>query len=490
MDSKCDLCKDNTCSSCLNPQYNGDDICNNCVSKDDFKRQLVMDKYPIEGDPEELMLKIEKIDREIEDATVENKHHLHNTRFLLANKLEQELQKIKDTIERNRNDAVLESIKGKPPLDLEDLEDVEPYDVIYGKTLEALLLSTSGSNRLIGVDLKHDDIEPSSEYANLALPAATRGGSIDLLETPDPIGYLEIGATASFECISPFTGNKFTIICKIDLIGTKDKSKSYFPSERSQMIGTVVPVSDFNDPESRNDFFIEIELKVSEPSLYTSFAFGQLQKYFGVSMYIEAQRAGISAPYRYTAEVNDSIVRWDDGLSTKIICTSVVPPGNPSEYRAKALDLENSRWPGYYEYRSAYYDSPPYTFVQPDLEPGVATPDETPEDYRWIDRDIDLDDEPRTNPIGQIPSRYKSMGFTKVGQKKKSNRSGKKWMVLAKKGDQYKVVHGGYEGMQDYTQHRDSDRRKKFWSRMGGKNSSKANDPFSPLYWHKKFGTW
>ena len=91
---------------------------------------------------------------------------------------------------------------------------------------------------------------------------------------------------------------------------------------------------------------------------------------------------------------------------------------------------------------------------------------------------------------GGIPERYKDMGFTKVGQKKKSTRPGKKWMVLAKKGDEYKVVHGGYEGMQDYSQHHDDVRRKRFWTRMGGINSKQANDPFSPLYWHKKFGTW
>jgi len=91
---------------------------------------------------------------------------------------------------------------------------------------------------------------------------------------------------------------------------------------------------------------------------------------------------------------------------------------------------------------------------------------------------------------GGIPERYKSMGFSRVGQKKKSTRPGKKWMVLAKKGDQYKVVHGGYKGMKDYTQHKDKNRRKKFWSRMGGRDSSKAKDPFSPLYWHKRFGTW
>lgn len=91
---------------------------------------------------------------------------------------------------------------------------------------------------------------------------------------------------------------------------------------------------------------------------------------------------------------------------------------------------------------------------------------------------------------GGIPERYKNMGFTKVGVKKNSTRPGKKWMVLAKKGDQYKVVHGGYDGMKDFSQHGSEKRKENFWNRMGGKNSSKATDPFSPLYWHKRFGTW
>jgi len=91
---------------------------------------------------------------------------------------------------------------------------------------------------------------------------------------------------------------------------------------------------------------------------------------------------------------------------------------------------------------------------------------------------------------GGIPPRYRKLGFTRVGAKRKSTRPGKKWMVLAKKGDQYKVVHGGYKGMKDFTQHRNEKRRDRFWNRMGGKDSSKARDPFSPLYWHKRFGTW
>ncbi|MFA6569919.1 MAG: hypothetical protein WCT77_01645 [Bacteroidota bacterium] len=91
---------------------------------------------------------------------------------------------------------------------------------------------------------------------------------------------------------------------------------------------------------------------------------------------------------------------------------------------------------------------------------------------------------------GSIPQRYIDMGFYKVGEKKQSTNPEKKWMVLAKKGDSYKVIHGGYKGMEDFTQHKDEARRDRFWKRMGGYNSDKTKDEFSPLYWHKKFETW
>ena len=91
---------------------------------------------------------------------------------------------------------------------------------------------------------------------------------------------------------------------------------------------------------------------------------------------------------------------------------------------------------------------------------------------------------------GAIPERYRNMGFEKIGEKKQSTAPEKKWMVLAKKGDLYKIVHGGQKGMQDFSQHHNEERRKKFWQRMGGEDSPKAKDPFSPLYWHKKFKTW
>lgn len=140
-------------------------------------------------------------------------------------------------------------------------------------------------------------------------------------------------------------------------------------------------------------------------------------------------------------------------------------------------------------------------FIQPDsdLEPWVSSKLTMVDDYANSVSDYMMYN-PETQEMmelpleemknGGIPERYKKMGFTKVGTKKQSTRPGKKWMVLAKKGDDYKVVHGGYKGMQDFKQHHSEQRRKNFWNRMGGKNSSKATDPFSPLYWHKRFGTW
>jgi hypothetical protein len=107
------------------------------------------------------------------------------------------------------------------------------------------------------------------------------------------------------------------------------------------------------------------------------------------------------------------------------------------------------------------------------------------------EEDVDMNmGEMEQMKMGGIPQRYKSRGFTKVGAKRKSDRAGKKWMVLAKKGDKYKIVHGGYVGMKDFSQHGSNKRKDNFWNRMGGKDSAKAKDPFSPLYWHKRFGTW
>tara|TARA_Y100000385_G_C12947711_1_gene574089 strand:- start:354 stop:680 length:327 start_codon:yes stop_codon:yes gene_type:complete len=95
----------------------------------------------------------------------------------------------------------------------------------------------------------------------------------------------------------------------------------------------------------------------------------------------------------------------------------------------------------------------------------------------------------------KVPDRYKNKGYTKVGAKKLNRGSGNhKWSVLARKKVggkwKYRIIKGGYKGMKDFSQHKDNKRKKNFWNRMGGKNSAKAKDPFSALYWHKRFGTW
>jgi len=135
----------------------------------------------------------------------------------------------------------------------------------------------------------------------------------------------------------------------------------------------------------------------------------------------------------------------------------------------------------------------PNSDVEPWIASKLAVMDHSADaiyDYMMYNPEAQEQPEMEEMRNGGIPPRYKNMGFNKVGAKKQSTRPGKKWMVLAKKGDKYKVVHGGYKGMKDFTQHRNENRRDRFWNRMGGRNSAKATDPFSPLYWHKRFGTW
>ena len=65
-----------------------------------------------------------------------------------------------------------------------------------------------------------------------------------------------------------------------------------------------------------------------------------------------------------------------------------------------------------------------------------------------------------------------------------------KKMVLAKKGDEVKLVRFGLRGMEDYTQHHDEKRRANYLARSGGiRNKSgelTKNDPFSANYWARK----
>lgn len=65
-----------------------------------------------------------------------------------------------------------------------------------------------------------------------------------------------------------------------------------------------------------------------------------------------------------------------------------------------------------------------------------------------------------------------------------------KKVVLAKKGDEVKLVRFGLRGMEDFTQHKDPKRRENYLARSGGiRNKSgelTKNDPFSANYWARK----
>jgi hypothetical protein len=65
-----------------------------------------------------------------------------------------------------------------------------------------------------------------------------------------------------------------------------------------------------------------------------------------------------------------------------------------------------------------------------------------------------------------------------------------KKMVLAKKGDEVKLVRFGLRGMQDFTQHKDPERRKNYLARSAGIKGKGGkltkDDPFSANYWARK----
>lgn len=92
---------------------------------------------------------------------------------------------------------------------------------------------------------------------------------------------------------------------------------------------------------------------------------------------------------------------------------------------------------------------------------------------------------------GGLPDRYKKLGFSGVNQVKNAPQGDShKKMVVAKKGDKYKLVKFGYRGMEDYTQHKDKDRRKNYLSRSAGiRNGSgqlTKDDVFSANHWSRK----
>jgi hypothetical protein len=65
-----------------------------------------------------------------------------------------------------------------------------------------------------------------------------------------------------------------------------------------------------------------------------------------------------------------------------------------------------------------------------------------------------------------------------------------KKMVLAKKGEDVKLVKFGLRGMEDFTQHHDAERRKNYLARSGGIKTKSGqltkDDKFSANHWARK----
>lgn len=65
-----------------------------------------------------------------------------------------------------------------------------------------------------------------------------------------------------------------------------------------------------------------------------------------------------------------------------------------------------------------------------------------------------------------------------------------KKVVLAKKGDEVKLVRFGLRGMEDFTQHRDPERRRNYLARSAGIKDKSGkptkDDPFSANYWARR----
>lgn len=83
---------------------------------------------------------------------------------------------------------------------------------------------------------------------------------------------------------------------------------------------------------------------------------------------------------------------------------------------------------------------------------------------------------------------HKFSGFNKP--KNAPAGSPHKKVVLAKKGDQVKIVSFGKRGYEDFRQHKDTKRRKNYLTRSAGIRNGKGqltkNDKFSANHWARK----
>jgi Family of unknown function (DUF5754) len=85
---------------------------------------------------------------------------------------------------------------------------------------------------------------------------------------------------------------------------------------------------------------------------------------------------------------------------------------------------------------------------------------------------------------------YRGKTFPGYNKPIKSDRAGKKKMVLAKKGEKVKLLHFGDATMRDFRSHKNDKRRASYLARSGGiRNKSgelTKNDKLSANYWARK----
>lgn len=80
--------------------------------------------------------------------------------------------------------------------------------------------------------------------------------------------------------------------------------------------------------------------------------------------------------------------------------------------------------------------------------------------------------------------KYRGKTFPGYNKPIKSDKPGKKKMVLAKEGDKVRLVHFGDSSMQDYTQHGSKERKKSYCARSGGIKG--GDGKLSANYWSRK----
>ncbi len=100
---------------------------------------------------------------------------------------------------------------------------------------------------------------------------------------------------------------------------------------------------------------------------------------------------------------------------------------------------------------------------------------------------------PKASDIKREKGKIKYRGHTFSGfnkPKRAPSGSQKKMIVLAKKGDEVKLVSFGHRGYQDFRQHKDEKRRKNYLQRSAGIKDKSGkltkDDKFSANYWARR----